>query len=123
MSSKKAARALESLFDGQSVRQAALSAGCSIRQVYRWMQAPEFTACIREHDSATGARLATLESQALDALIDVLSNPGQKAANIKRLAAKDILDIRLRWMLSDELERRMSEIERRLDESQNKHRS
>lgn len=118
MASTKRARALELLLSGESVPDAARRACCSERQIYRWLKEPEFTEPLREMDRATGLRLAALESQALDCLVDVMSKPEQAGASIKRLAAKDILDIRLKWMVSD-IEERILEVERRIDEISN----
>lgn len=115
----KRAQALELLLSGESVPGVASKAHCSERQIYRWLKEPDFTAPLREMDRATGLRLAALEGQALDCLVDVMSKPEQAGAGIKRMAAKDILEIRLKWLVSD-FEERILEVERRLDEISNR---
>jgi len=112
---RKKEQALELLLSGSTVKQASLGAACSERQIYRWLRDPKFTAPIRAHDKATGLRLAAFESQALDALLDVMSSPEQSGAGVKRLAARDVLELRLKWLISD-LEERLTAIERKIDE-------
>lgn len=105
---------IRELMVNRTVREAAEAVGISRRTAYRWLDLTQVRTALlaaegRNVDRAA-QRLGGLAGAAIDALADLLSNPGQDGGPVKRLTACAILEHLERMT---EL-RRLSEIENRL---------
>lgn len=113
-------KAIETLLTSGSATEAAENAGVSRNTLYRWMQEPDFQAALAEAEAAAldslSTRLVGLADQAAGALDDVFNN--DKAGIGHRLRAADIVLsnlLRLRELVT--IEARLSELEKRQNES------
>jgi len=111
-------KAVSGLLEGTPVVQVAEIVGVSERTLYRWLGSEEFTAELRKAElqvlDAVGLRLVNLAGAAVDALEIVLENPSTKGASVKRLVAKDILELLLKWRSETILEERILNLERKV---------
>ncbi|MGB9798528.1 MAG: hypothetical protein ACPLUL_00325 [Thermanaerothrix sp.] len=106
-------RFLQALLTSKSAREAAQKAGIGEKTAYRWLRQPAFREALQEAESGlleeAMRRLLSMQSGALDALSDLVSDrrlPGARLA-----AAKAILDTALRFRNAVELEARLAELE------------
>lgn len=107
-------RAIAALLSSKSVRDAALVAEVSERQLYRWFERPDFQAALLEAESAAidaeTRRLVGLSEVAVSALEKLLTNPG--TTNLVRLRAIQARsDIMLRMLEMRALEQRLTALE------------
>ena len=116
--SPKQSLAIAALVKGATLRDAAKAAGVSERQVNRWMHRPSFSSALRSSESeivqAAGRRLIGLADAAMDALEDVLKNPQERGANVKRLAAVSVIELAIKVREYSELEERLAALEGRV---------
>lgn len=114
--SAKQVQALELLAGGQPVVTVANQVKVSERQVYRWLEKPEFRDQLRTLQTETMARvygrLLAMAETALDGLEDVLERPAAKGQNVRRLTAVSILDQLVKVKETLEFEERLTELER-----------
>jgi hypothetical protein len=107
---------LSLLLDGATITQAAEQIGVSERTIYRWLEDETFRCELalaeKQALDAVGVRLVGLASAALDALILVLDEPEVRGANVRRLAARDLLDLVLKWHELRTLEQRLTALEK-----------
>ena len=108
-------RAIKALMQYPTVDQVAAEIGVNPRTIHRWLDNPDFR---RELASSEGAsldrvtrRLLMLSDKAINAIEDIIDDPGQKGASNKRLASQAILDqvVKLRELRS--VEQRISDLE------------
>ena len=117
----KRMQALESLLMGRTIDQAAEIAGIGTRTLYRWLQEDEsFRASLRSAEKqaldAVGIRLVGMADTALTALGNVLMKPAERGQNVRRLAARDILDLVVKWRELTSFEERLTALEQRQNE-------
>lgn len=107
--------ALAHLIQGATICAAARASGVSERQLRRWLDDPAYTARVRsaqgEALAAAQRRLTALVDLAIGALDDVMAAPDQPGAGVRRLAARDVLEIALRWHELVSVEERLSRLE------------
>jgi hypothetical protein len=98
------------------------SEGCKKAKVnrttfYEWMKIPEFKAELdRQRDEIAAEAFGILSqslTQAVETLVGLLDN---KDDRLKRLAAKDVIDFIIRHKENEDLDKRLTEIEKRLGE-------
>ena len=110
--------AIEGLLEGKTVSAVADSVGVSERTLYRWLAEERFTSELRRAElrvlDAVGLRLVNLAGAAVDALETVLNEPSVRGASVKRLTAKDILELLLKWRSEIILEERIVNLERQV---------
>ena len=84
---------------------------------YEWMKKPEFKAELdRQRDEIAAEAFGVLSqglTKAVEALVDLLDN---KDDRLKRLAAKDVIDFIIRHKENEDLDDRLTEVERLLAE-------
>lgn len=112
----KKAQVITSLLTGETVSSAAQNAGVSERQVYRWLETPEFINEIHSQEhlvlNACSWRLVSLTRKALDALEDVIDHPAQPGAANKRQSGVALLELTLKYMDVLTFEERLERLER-----------
>lgn len=85
--------------------------------LYKWLKQPEFKAELdRQRDEITSEafnRLTRSLTKAVEALTGLLDNQDDR---LKRLTAKDIIDFIIRHKENEDLDRRLTEVERCLAE-------
>lgn len=114
----KKAQVVTYLLTGDTVSSAAQKTGVSERQVYRWLDTPEFMNEIRGQErlvlNACAWRLVSMTKGALDALEDVMTRPAQAGAANKRLSACAVLELALKFMDTLTFEERLERLERQV---------
>ena len=84
---------------------------------YEWLKEPEFKAELdRQRDEIAAEAFGVLSqslTQAVEALVSLLDN---KDDRLKRLAAKDVIDFIIRHKENEDLDKRLTEVEKRLAE-------
>ena len=92
----KKIKAICALQEHLKIEKVAEVTGVNPRTVHRWMKEPVFKTALHQAQgdafNEIGRRLHLLSGDAIAALADVLMNPTQPGANVKRLAAGSILD-------------------------------
>ena len=103
------------LANGALVNQAALKAGVSERTVYHRLQQPEFQARIQAFQDETLQRAAAVLTAAAQEGIHSLVALQDRSTppNVRRAAARDILDMGLRLRENADLEKRLLALENR----------
>ena len=90
-------------------------AGINKTTFYKWLKEPEFKAELdRQRDEITAEAFGILSqslTQAVEALVRLLDN---KDDRLKRLTAKDIIDFIIRHKENEDLDKRLTEIEKLL---------
>jgi phage terminase small subunit len=85
--------------------------------LYKWLKEPVFKAELDRQRDEVAAEAFGILSQALtkavETLVDLLDN---NDARLKRLAAKDVVDFIIRHKENEDLDARLTEIEKRLAE-------
>ncbi len=85
--------------------------------LYKWLKEPAFKAELdRQRDEIAAEAFGILSqslTKAVETLVDLLDN---NDARLKRLAAKDVVDFIIRHKENEDLDRRLTEIEKRLAE-------
>lgn len=114
----KRTKAIAALLAGETVIGAAIAAGVSERQIYRWMTDETFTGQLRQAErkvlETIGFQLFSLASAAVSGLEEVLTNPDKRGANVRRLAAVSTLELLLKWRESVSFEDRLAQLEARV---------
>ena len=84
---------------------------------YEWLKIPEFKAELdRQRDEITAEAFGVLTqslSRAVEALVGLLDN---KDDRLKRLTAKDVIDFIIRHKENEDLDKRLTEVEKLLAE-------
>lgn len=110
-------RALAVLLAGEGTVKAAEAAGVSERTVRRWVAADDFSTVYRERARALAAQassaLLASTSRAVEALTEALST-GSPATRVR--AATALLTVAAK-VLDDDVEQRLTELERRAEAS------
>ena len=112
----KQTKALHQLLKGETVANTANLAGVSERQLYRWLQADDFTGELKrlkaEMLRLSGVRLVGLTSKALKALNEIIEEPGAPGAPVRLRCAVAILELADKWRNSDDFDERLNKLER-----------
>ena len=84
---------------------------------YEWLKIPEFKAELdRQRDEVTEQAFGVLSqglTKAVETLVDLLDN---NDARLKRLAAKDVIDFIIRHKENEDLDKRVTAIEQKLNQ-------
>lgn len=106
-------KAIEALLSTQTITDAAKQTGISERTLHRWMRNSDFQQglryAMRELASDMLRRLVAGREDALDAMHDLLLNA--KHESVKRIAAKDWLDMLVQTLEIQEIEQRLTQLE------------
>ncbi len=85
--------------------------------LYKWLKEPEFKAELdRQRDEVAAEAFGILSqslTKAVETLVGLLDN---KDDRLKRLTAKDVIDFIIRHKENEDLEERLTEVEKRLAE-------
>jgi hypothetical protein len=112
--------AILALLSSRNVEEAARTAGVSPRALYRWMKEPEFDRAYRAARRAAFAqsvvRLQQASSAAVSTLLKVMVDPGTPASTKVR-AADSVLAHTIKAIEVDDIEARVSELERAAEEN------
>jgi len=85
--------------------------------LYKWLKAPEFKAELeRQRDNVIAEAFGVLSqslTKAVETLVGLLDN---KDDRIKRLTAKDVIDFIIRHKENEDLDKRLTEVEKRIAE-------
>lgn len=115
----KRERAIIALMSSRTVEEAARVAGISVRALYRWMAEPAFDAAYRKAGRAAFrqqvSRLRQASSAAVTALLKLVADPGSPPA-VKARAAYYVLTMATKAIEIDDIEHRVSELERTAEE-------
>jgi len=116
--------AIAALLENASVLQVSELVSVSRSTVYRWLRDPDFQAELRAAEGVildkASRRLILLADKAISALVSIMDDPTQDGATQKRYAAQTILDNVLKlWELRN-VESRLSELEKRVENEQQK---
>ena len=83
--------------------------------MYKWLKIPEFkTELDRQRDEITAEAFGVLSqalTKAVESLVGLLDS---KDSRLKRLAAKDVIDFTIRHKEIEDLDKRLTAIEKRL---------
>jgi len=108
-------QAISELLKGKANAEVSELVGVSERTLYRWQGEPSFQLELRRSETRllehAVMRLLKLTEDAVDAMEDVIHNPGQRGASVKRLAAKDVLEVSLKWREMVTFEERLQRLE------------
>ena len=123
MLTAKQTRALNALISGETIQNAAQLAGVTERQVYRWLAgdigAQLRVAQTRALDDVT-RRLVNLCCKAIDTLDIVMDGPERNASaaryNVRRLAARDVLELCHRFVELRDFDARLAALESKVNE-------
>jgi len=119
---RKQIKTIGALLACQTIAESASMAGVGERTIYRWMQADTFRDALREaaNETVTQAvrRLVAGRDDALDTLHKLML--GARSENVRRLAAKDWLDVLHRITELEIIEQRVAALERAYYEQNNK---
>jgi hypothetical protein len=111
-------RAIQALLEHPTIEKAAAAIGVSSVTLWRWMQQPDFQARLRaarrQAYSQTVARLQQASSAAVGTLLRVMTDQGAPAASRVR-AADSVLDHAAKAVELEDLEVRVSDLERAAD--------
>ncbi|HTU18559.1 MAG TPA: hypothetical protein VMG10_10905 [Gemmataceae bacterium] len=120
-SNKAAEQALlAALAIGATVENAARKAGISERTAYRRLADPDFQARVdqlrRENLARTAGMLSGAALGSVKTLVD-LAQDVSVPASVRRGAARDVLDMAVKYRESAEMEQRVAAIEKRLSQA------
>lgn len=112
----KQVTALTALLAGRTVEAAALAAKVNPATVHRWLAQPDFQAAHRaarrELAQQGLALVQTLVCAAVGTVADILGDRTQPPS-IRLRAAQIVLETTVRWIETDDLARRLEELEKR----------
>jgi transposase-like protein len=112
--------ALLALLSSRNVEEAARTAGVSPRALFRWMKEPAFNTAYRAARRAafgqTVARLQYASGAAASVLLKVLADPATPASTKVR-AAESVLAHTIKAMEVDDIDARVTELERAQEET------
>jgi len=113
--SRKWELAIAGLLQGSSIGDAAKLAGVSESSLFRWLRDESFRRAYQEaRREAVGQAVAQLQrscGRAVEGLVDVLDD-GEASASAKVSASKTILELSLKSVEIEDLEKRISELEK-----------
>ena len=113
--------AIAALLAAPSVLAAAHNAGVGARTLYRWLEDPTFRKALQEAEDlaidAASRRLLSGQSQALDTLGELMTSATSE--QVRRQAARDWLDLWLKVRELRDMEKRITELEDRLNVNKN----
>ena len=114
-------KALKGLLDTGRITEAATAANVSERTLYRWLTMPEFRTALvaAEGDAIDGSvrRLVSLSSQAADTLETVMQ--AAESDHVRLQAARAVFEYLVKLRDLRNVETRISELEKRIDEVTN----
>jgi len=117
---KKQEEAIAALLTQRTIEEAAKSIGVGTAILLRWQKLPEFAAAFRAAKKAafgqTVARLQYASSAAASVLLKVLADPATPASTKVR-AAESVLTHTIKAMEVDDIEARVTELERAQEEN------
>jgi transposase-like protein len=117
---RKKEAAILALLSQRNIEEAARSVGISPRTLYRWLQDPDFSAGYRAARRAafsqSAARLQQMCSAAVTTLGKVMVDPNSPVASRVR-AADSVLDHAAKSLEIEDIEVRMSELERAAEQN------
>ena len=109
-------RAIEALLTSASVEDAARRSGLSARTVHRYLSSPEFAEVFRERLRAridvASARLQSATGDAVECLVEVMTDP-TASHGVRTRAAVSVIRLSWRWLETNEFEARLSALEQR----------
>ena len=121
---RKMQQAVAALYNSRTVEEAAKSIGVASKTLRRWQTLPEFDRAYRAFGNAmfrqSLARLQQTSGAAVAVLRNILGDPNVPAA-VKARSAYYVLDQTRKSMETDELEARMTAVERLIESSQQGH--
>ena len=116
----KQEEAIVALLGQRSLEEAARASGVGARTLYRWMEEPEFDAAYRKAKRTafrqSVARLQQASTAAVSTLLKVMVDPATPAATKVR-AADSVLGHSARAIEIEDIEARVSELERTMETS------
>lgn len=84
---------------------------------YKWLKNPEFKAELdRQRDEVAAEAFGILSQSLTKAVENLVSLLYKKNDRLRRLTAKDIIDFAIRHKENEDLDKRLTAIEQRLDE-------
>lgn len=117
---EKQQKAIYALLESATRKEAATKAAVGLRTLERWLADPEFRkellAAQREQFSNSGKKLMASMDQAIDALHDVMNNPGQPGAANKYHAASKLLELGTRYHELSNTEERIALLEKKSED-------
>ena len=117
---RKKEEAVAALLTQRNVEEAARTAGIGTQTLLRWLKIPEFQAAYREARRAAFsqsiARLQQATSAAVSTLLKVMVDPATPASTRVR-AADSVLDHSAKSIEIEDIEARVSELERATEEA------
>jgi hypothetical protein len=117
---RKQEEAIAALLSQRNVEEAARAAGVGARTLLRWMKIPEFDAAYREARRAafgqSVARLQQASGAAVSTLLKIMVDPNAPASTRVR-AADSVLGHTAKAIELDDIESRLSDLERASEES------
>src|SRR5450631_3535458 len=117
---RKREEAVAALLTQRNVEEAARTAGIGTQTLLRWLKIPEFQAAYREARRAAFsqsiARLQQATSAAVSTLLKVMVDPATPASTRVR-AADSVLDHSAKSIEIEDIEARVSELERATEEA------
>ena len=115
---RKKEKAIACLIAQPSITLAAQEAGISQSTMYRWLNDEEFQMAYRKaKKEIVGHALTQVQkavTKAVDTLLDVMGNGVVESAKVS--AAKTILELAIKAVEIEELEERLTILERRMDD-------
>lgn len=108
-------KAISELVSGANIDTTSSAVGVTPRTLNRWLKEEPFIRGLRQEElkimDAVGLRLVNLAGAAVDALETVLNEPSVRGASVKRLTAKDILELLLKWRETLTFDERLTRLE------------
>ena len=113
--SRRQLRAIPFLVSSPTYTQGCEKAKINKTTLYKWLKAPDFKAELdRQRDEIAAEAFGVLAqslTRAVETLVGLLDN---KDDRIKRLTAKDVIDFIIRHQENEDLDKRLTEVEKRL---------
>lgn len=113
-------KAITALLEHKTIGDAAQACELNPSTIHRYFDDPDFMLALRSAEGAaldkTTRRLLLLSGRAIDALEDVLTQPAQRGAGNKRLAAGAILDHLVKLRNLHDIEQRLAALEAAINE-------
>ena len=110
-------KAIPSIVTSPTYTQGCKKAKIHKATLYKWLKKPDFKAELdRQRDEVASEAFGVLTqslTQAIETLVSLLDN---KDDRIKRLTAKDVIDFIIRHKENEDLDKRLTEIEKRIEE-------
>lgn len=112
-------QAITCLLSGETIKSTAVKVKVTERTLYRWLELDEFRDGLKSKEAevldAVTWRLTSLSRMACDVYMMILETDCiQPGMNVKRLAARDVVDILLKYKELTDIEPRLASLEQRL---------